>query len=78
MGGLVDKGRVTEQHLGVRQRGCVNGWQDQQAACKEELKNNEAIISTKFSTLSFSNKDIAFFLFSFDTYYSKVREVRVN
>ena len=78
MGGLVDKGRVTEQHLGVRERGCGDGWQDQQAACKEELKNNEAIITTKCSTLSFSNKDIAFFLFSFDTYYSKVKEVSEN
>ena len=74
----MDKGRVTEQHLGVRERGCEDGWQDQQAACKEELTNNEAIITTKCSTLSFSNKDIAFFLFSFDTYYSKVKEVSEN
>ena len=38
MGGLVEKGRVTEQHLGIRMRSRGDGGQDEQATHKEELK----------------------------------------
>ena len=40
VGGLVDKGRVMQQDLGMRERGCGGGGQEEQAAGKEELKKN--------------------------------------
>ena len=37
MGGLVDKSRVMEQDLGMRERGGGGEGQDEQATSKEEL-----------------------------------------
>ena len=50
MGGLVDKDRVTEQHLGIRIRGGRDGGQEEQATHKDGLKRKyraEAIMTTK-------------------------------
>ena len=67
MGGLVDKGRVTEQHLGIRIRGGRDGGQEEQATHKDGLKRKyraEAIMTTK----CFLKIKIISFSFSFGDY----------